>query len=1415
MPETQAETLVGLDAGSVTVSVAEIDGQGRLLRSLSERHAGDAIGLARRLLCEVGAPGPERLAATESSPASLAAGHRVDNLVAAVRAARALHPGLSALLIVGAEKFSLSRFTPEGRYQEGRFNSLCAAGTGSFLDQQAQRLGLEDSAELARLALEAEGERPRIATRCAVFAKTDLIHAQQEGHDLAAICDGLCRGLAANVHDALFAGPPPDGTLVFAGGVAHNRAVTAHLERLLGRPLLVDEHAGLYGALGAALDALRQRTALAPARPEAPRPSPAGGRTFYPPLRLEQSVYPTRWSERSYLFEPRVVADAGPVEVDVYRAPEAGARLQVLLGLDIGSTSTKAVLLQAEPGPERAGAAGDETLPVVAGFYTRTAGRPLVAAQALFEAACDFARASGLGLEVCAAGTTGSGRKFVGALVGADLVLDEITAHAQAAVALDPGVDTILEIGGQDAKFTTLAGGAVTQSFMNQVCAAGTGSFIEEQARRLGCPLGELAGRTEGRRAPLASDRCTVFMERDLNVFLAEGVARDEVLCAVLHAVRENYLLKVAREGQIGERICFQGATAKNRSLVAAFEARLKKPITVSRYCHLTGALGVALELQAVARAPGFESRFRGLELHAARIPVRGEVCALCRNHCKLRVAEVGGQEVTYGFLCGRDADTQRFVSSNRAGFDLMAARRAHFRIEPAESARVERAVTIGLPAALHLVEDLPLWRAFFDALGVRVVTSEGLVDPVGRGKRLARAEFCAPMAAWHAHAASLEGRVDWLFAPIYLEGERHDGRRHQHCYYTQYAPSLLATLGSAWLVERSLRPLFHMGERRFDGLGRLTEALRPALGKGLGRAEVERAWRAAEQAVAERRRSWPEVMARERDRRDDVSVVLLGRPYTLFSPEMNKGIPELFAAHGVAAFESDMLAPIELGEEMTGLLRRVHWRHAKRILAAAEAVAREDGLYPVLVTSFMCAPDACTIEYFRRIMNRHGKPYLILQLDEHDSQVGYETRIEAAVRAFRNHRAGARFSESRRVLPLVPTASRQLSDGQTLWVPAWDTLASPLFVAALQHQGLDARLIREDAATVQASLGHNTGQCIPLNIIVHEFMQSVREHGLDPARVALWMPQSSMACNIGFFPQYAKGLLETCGGGFEHTQIYNGEIIAHEISLGTAVDAYFAYLFGGMLRRMACRVRPYERNPGETDRCVAEGLELARQAVLEERGRLETARELVDRFLAIPVEGEARPKVALFGDLYARDNDVLNQDLVRAIERHGAEALTTPYSEYSRIIAIPYLRKWLRERNYKDFMLATPLLGAVEVLERRFRKEFRRLLGAPRATRRFGSAEQILARFGVRMQHTGESFDNLLKIFHLLERHPDIAMFVQTNPAFCCPSLVTEAMAGEIERVTGVPVVTVTYDGTLGDKNSVLYPYLDLAAAG
>jgi predicted nucleotide-binding protein (sugar kinase/HSP70/actin superfamily) len=227
------------------------------------------------------------------------------------------------------------------------------------------------------------------------------------------------------------------------------------------------------------------------------------------------------------------------------------------------------------------------------------------------------------------------------------------------------------------------------------------------------------------------------------------------------------------------------------------------------------------------------------------------------------------------------------------------------------------------------------------------------------------------------------------------------------------------------------------------------------------------------------------------------------------------------------------------------------------------------------------------------------------------------------------------------------------------------------------------------------------------------------------------------------------------------------------------------------------------------TDRVLEEGLILFEYAFLHDLPKIDVVKRVVDRFAAIPRQGRPRPKVAIFGDLYARDNETLNQNLVRTIEANGGEVITTPYNEYIKTIAGLYFRKWMREGKYLRVLASGSLLTTIQLMEKKYTEEFARLLGPPPDERQGPEAEEILKKFNVSAYHTGETMDNLLNIFHVLEAHPDLALFVHASPAFCCPGLVTEALGPQIERITGVPMVSVTYDGTDTAMNDVVIPYL------
>jgi len=1397
------KSYLGIDIGSVTISLVKVDSDKKILQSAYISHEGRLEEKLKNILNLLDLSDIYGIAKTSSTPAIFKNTSSYDNRVCYITATKEINPEIGSLLIVGGEKFGLVLFDEDKEYRKYKSNSSCAAGTGSFLDQQAKRLNIETIEKFSTLAYQNHGAFPKIASRCAVFAKTDLIHAQQEGYSLQEICDGLCFGLAKNIVDTLFTNLKCPEPLFFAGGVSQNQAVKKHIQNLIGIDVITNEYGHLYGSIGAAFNLINENKSS-----EIIDFSNLDNhfenhekvkKYYYPNLTLKLSKYPDFDSFKSYEFSSPVFEKLTPVEVDIYHEINK-KEYTIYLGIDIGSTSTKAVII-------------DNSKNVLAGFYTRTSGQPITAVQNIFSAIDDIIKKYDITFEIKGVSTTGSGRKFIGKIIGADIVLDEITAHARAAYEIDKDVDTIIEIGGQDAKFTTLSNGMVTFSIMNNVCAAGTGSFIEEQAKKLGVTLTEYSARAEKPSAPMASDRCTVFMERDLNHYLNDGYVVDEILASVLHSVRENYLTKVAIESNIGNKIFFQGATAKNKALVAAFEQRLNKPIMVSKYCHLTGALGVALDLFDKKHS---NSKFKGIDLFKIEIPIRTEICDICTNHCKLKIATINEITEAYGFLCGRDYETEKFVDNAQSNFNLVKEYNKVFRYKPKSEEFGN--ITIGIPSGLYLFDDIILWRRFFEILKFKTITTEKFRNAVKEGKIIEGAEFCSPMAAIHGQVKYLIDKVDFVFLPTYLEDkQKNKEKRRQYCYYSQYIPPIISSIEEIEKKNKLINPLLYSVQSEFLMKIELFNSLKTAGLNGFNLVDISNAYDTAKKEKSERKKKWKKLFAEvseSPENKNNFKVILLGRPYTILSSSMNNQIPEIFANHETLAFFQDQIEVNESEvDSLQEILTSVKWKYAATILATADKIARTKDLYPVFITSFKCTPDAFVIEYFKMIMAQHKKPYLILQLDEHDSSVGYETRIEAAIRSFKNHYNKVDLAG---ISKIEYTSSNMISNpndlkGKTLLLPTWDEYTSRLLEASLKNIGIDVRMIQDTTDSIQRSVSSNTGQCLPLNIIIQDAIDYVEEHKLNPENTVVWMLQSSVSCNLGMFMNFMSKTLKSYNNDYSKIRMYKGNLSFLDFSFNTAVNTYLSYMFGGYIRKIQCKIRPYEKQKGQTDLIVKKSLDLLYDTFLTGGSKEIALQQVISWFKEIEIEKTNRPKVAVFGDLYARDNDVFNQNLVKFIEDNGGEVITTPYSEYMKLILLPYNKRLIIEGAYATAATRRFLMSLAPMVEGKYSKYFYEILNEEpmKIDKNF---EDKLKLFNVKSAHNGESMDSILKILHLAQKHDDLALFVQTNPSYCCPSLVTEAMTTKLEKITGIPIVTIEYDGTNSSKNDDIIPFLKYA---
>ncbi|HZD05926.1 MAG TPA: acyl-CoA dehydratase activase, partial [Longimicrobiales bacterium] len=875
---------VGIDVGSLFLKAVVLDDRGRLLGRFTQRHAGRPEAAFEAAVERLGLERCTSMGFTGDRAGGLADALGlpvVDTLRATIRGVLHRAPGVRNVVDAGGASITLVELDEDGALRTYETNSLCAAGTGSFLDAQADRLGIEpeETAEFRPVL-----EPPTIASRCTVFAKSDLIHRQQEGYDREALWCGLCRGLASTLLQTLLRGRSLEGDTVVVGGVSRNREVMRWLSALQDAPVRTYPGAELAGAEGAALvaaeEGLRAPESLGRATPVRLR-SRNGDRASTPsrpPLRLERTRYPT--------FEVREAwEDELGNEIRVTRwATEPVVR--GYLGIDVGSTSTKLVLVNED---------GD----VLVDIYRRTAGDPIGATKHLFTALERLAEREGGGagrLRVAGCGTTGSGRKLVGAVIRADAVVNEISAHVAGALATDPAADTIFEIGGQDSKFIRVRDGIIRDVNMNYVCAAGTGSFVEEQARKLGYAASELGDLVCGVAPPSTSDRCTVFMQEDMEQLLREGYSPAEALAAVHYSVVQNYLSKVVGTRPYSrKKIFFCGATARNRGLVAAFEQLLGAEMVVSPYCHVLGALGVArlARDEMRRRGSGTRTRFVGLDLSARRVAIRQEVCDVCENVCRITHAHIEGEtEVpSWGYLCGRDPDaTEKREAPELEPFEErtrlmnLAVARHRRRLPP-------DAPVAGLAQALGTYSHRALLQTFLNQLGFHVkLSTPSNAETRERGSALVAAEYCFPAKLAHGHLTELldDPRVDFVFAPhLVSEGVPPEHSNAYFCPVVSAAPAVVrsaARMNRHPRADRLLSPLMDLRWTPERQARELAETLSGTLGRPAP--EIAAAWvealRAQEDFQTSVREAAPGVLERLREQGRPILLVL-GRPYNLF----------------------------------------------------------------------------------------------------------------------------------------------------------------------------------------------------------------------------------------------------------------------------------------------------------------------------------------------------------------------------------------------------------------------------------------------------------------------------------------------------------------------------------------------------
>ncbi len=1275
----------GIDIGSISVNIVLLDENSELVYEKYHYCSGRPFVALRDGITELLSSFPGALSGQLAytgtggeTAAQLTGGSFVNEIIAQSTAAATLYPDAHTIIEMGGEDSKLI-FMEDGsgrgasRLSDFEMNALCAAGTGSFLDQQANRIGVRIEEEFGELALQSTAP-PRIAGRCSVFAKSDMIHLQQIATPLSDIVAGLCYAVDRNLRSTLGRGKKITPPVLFCGGVAANKGMVRAFRDILnldGDQLIIPPHHASMGALGAIYHTLNNGS---------------GGANFRGLEALSQHIRGR--VGRDVSLEPLIPSEAAIIK-DVSPARGGEQRLKVSLGLDVGSLSTNIVLI-------------DSDNRVVARRYLPTAGKPL---EAIKRGIREIYAESGDKVEVVAAGTTGSGRYLTGDFIGADAIRNEITAQATAAIAHDRSVDTIFEIGGQDSKYIRIENGVVVDFEMNKVCAAGTGSFLEEQAEKLGINIeGEFGDMALAAGSPARlGDRCTVFMESDLNSLSQKGESVGNLVGGLAYSIVHNYLNRVVGNKPVGNKIFFQGGVANNRAVVAAFEKITGKKITIPPHFDVTGAIGAAIMAREATGEKG-KTAFRGFETGNKEYSSDSFVCKRCNNNCEIRRITIEGEAkpLFYGGRCDH-YDVKERKGRGKGIPNLFTERETMMLGDYREPVKSGRPV-IGIPKGLTVYyQQFPFWRAFFEEAGFDVmVSSDTTKSLINRSLETMVAETCFPVEVMHGHMADLAERgADYLFAPfiVNMEADKDNPTANCNCPWIQSYSTLLKAAfdGTPEIADRIVSPVIHF---RYKKLAEreLKDFMRKSF--GIDSSTTLRGLKSARRAQADFeavvRERGSEVMRTLPTGRQ--AVVILGRSYNSGDPALNLNLVKKLINAGVLPIPSDYLplSDIDISADYPNL----YWPNGRKIVAGAMITARNDNLFAIFTGNFRCGPDSFLQHFVHSQMK--GKPYLHIEVDEHSADAGMITRIEAfldSLRGYRSNQGAGQAIKRERVgseSSKIPATGKTPAGRRTLWFPYMNDGAYSA-AAACRACGLDAAVLPMQTATeLELARRVTTGtECFPMICTTGSFIRKLLEPGIDPARISFFMPDHNGPCRFGKYNRLQRQIFEQMG--FPEVEIVSpkNDNSYADMPLDKPVRfrmlAWKGFVATDMMRKLLQESRPYEKVPGDANRVYRHFLEEIEKSVESGARKLPAIlKEAAAGFDAIADHNAQRkPVVAVAGEIFMRDNHYCSARLVERLEKMGAETMIMPLSEWMTYSTYRYKRDSRRKGNRKGLARA------------------------------------------------------------------------------------------------------------------------------
>lgn len=1102
-----------LGASSISYSVIQIDGLGKIgiEKCGSISHQGKPREVLTELLNELDAIGKSvtvtgrkfrNIVNISNIPEPDASEYAFDYL-------KNKYNNISSIVSLGGETFLMYSLDEQGKISNVVSKNQCASGTGEFYLQQIKRMNLTLNESLE---ISGDSNPFKVSGRCSVFCKSDCTHALNKGTPKEEVTAGLALMIADKIEELVSKGNK--GKVMLVGGVTRNSTVMNFLTKK-GIDYIIPENSFSFEALGAALYSYTNNVE---------------------PLNSPDKIFKELSS--SFAYHQPISKYADKVIFKSFENSKYSKNEDCILGLDVGSTTTKAVIITSE------------SAKVIAKSYLYTNGDPIGAARKCYN---ELIKQIGSDVKIIGVGTTGSGRQIAGLHALTDGIVNEIVAHAAAAVHFDPEVDTIFEIGGQDAKYTYIINQVPADYAMNEACSAGTGSFIEESAyESLGIMVRDIEPiALEGMNPPNFSDQCAAFISSDIKTAQQEGLSKEDIVAGLVYSICQNYVNRVMGNRQIGKRIFMQGGVCYNKAIPIAMAALTGKEIIVPPDPGLMGAYGVALVVkQRLELGIMTKQDFNLLELSQREVTYKKPFVCLggkeqCDRKCSINIIEVNGKKYPFGGACNKYYNLKSELKFGTDSLDIVKLRHKIV-FEDYASQHINSDVkTIGINASFNTQTIFPLFYHFFKSLGFNVILPD-IADEEGMERETT--SYCYPaQLALGLFNNLMNKNPDYYFVPAIYEMNTADSEETR----LDFNCSCVFVSGEPMYLKQSFKD-------KLDKSKMLTPALNFAMGyesqldvftkiaHQLGITDDERITQCYSFAIKrqyeieERIKSiGTEILEYLEQNPEEIGIVLIGRPYNTFADFANKSIPRKLASLGVYALPYDIF-----DYQNHNVDDDMFWESGKRILKAAKIVKEHPQLFAVYVSNFSCGPDSMIISSFREIMGT--KPSLTLELDGHTADAGINTRIEAAIDIIKNYR---RLSDSisdpdysdfnqafieyhKEINYFVKSDGSKLplnDKSVKILIPSMGDLNSRMFAAALRSLGFNAEsLPPSNAEIIKYGRSVATGkECLPLIILAGSLIDYLENKWDGKENLAFFNVQGAGNCRLGQYPVFLRQLIK------------------------------------------------------------------------------------------------------------------------------------------------------------------------------------------------------------------------------------------------------------------------------------------------